>query len=174
MKKEIKQLGKELIDFIDKSPTAFHAALNIAETLTKNGFTELDEAKPWKLEKGKGYFVRRNSSSLIAFRLGTDKPVSTGFKIAGAHTDSPLLKLKENAENVSAGCVRVTTEIYGGPLVYTWLDRNLGIAGRVMVKTKNGEVEKLVNIDRPVAIVPSLAIHKIGRASCRERVSLCV
>lgn len=159
MKKEIKQLGRELIDFIDKSPTAFHAAQNIAETLAKKGFTELDEAKPWKLEKGKGYFVRRNSSSLIAFRLGTDTPVNTGFKIAGAHTDSPLLKLKENAENISAGCVRVTTEIYGGLLVYTWLDRNLGIAGRVMVKTKKGEVEKLVNINKPVAIVPSLAIH---------------
>ena len=78
MKREIKQLGQELIDFIDKSPTAFHAAHNIADTLAKKGFTELDEAKPWKLEKGKGYFVRRNLSSVIAFRLGTDTPVNTG------------------------------------------------------------------------------------------------
>ncbi|MBO4698144.1 M18 family aminopeptidase [bacterium] len=156
---EIKQLGQELIDFIDKSPTAFHAAQNIADVLKENGFAELDESEPWKLENGKGYFVRRNLSSVIAFRLGTDAPVKTGFRIAGAHTDSPLLKIKENAENVSAGCVRVTTEIYGGPLVYTWLDRNLGIAGRVMVRTGNGEVEKIVNINKPVAIIPSLAIH---------------
>ena len=111
MEMEIKQLGQELIDFIDKSPTAFHAAQNIAYVLKENGFAELDESEPWKLENGKGYFVRRNLSSVIAFRLGTDAPVKTGFRIAGAHTDSPLLKIKENAENVSAGCVRVTTEI---------------------------------------------------------------
>lgn len=159
MNRNMKDLGKELLDFIDKSPTAFHASQNIADILTKNGCTELDESEPWDLKPGKAYFVRRNSSSLIAFRLGTAKPVETGFRIAGAHTDSPLLKLKENAENVSAGCVRVTTEIYGGPLVYTWLDRNLGIAGRVMVRTKNGYENRLVNIDRPVAIIPSLAIH---------------
>lgn len=159
MKKEIKKLGQELIDFIDKSPTAFHAAQNIADTLKESGYTELDECQAWKLDKGKGYFVRRNQSSLIAFRLGTDAPVKTGFRIAGAHTDSPLLKIKEYAENKSANCIRVATEIYGGPLVYTWLDRNLGIAGRVMVKTAKGEESRLVNIAKPVAIIPSLAIH---------------
>lgn len=154
-----KKLGKELISFIDSSPTAFHAASNIEKILRKEGFKELDEGEKWKPVKGGKYFVKRNGSSVIAFVNGSKQPVTTGFRIAGAHTDSPLLKIKENGENKSAGCVRVTTEIYGGPLVYTWLDRDLGIAGRVMVKTKTGLKDALVNIDRPVAFIPSVAIH---------------
>lgn len=159
MKPEIKKLGKELIDFLDDSPTAFHAAENIGKRLLKQKFKELDESASWKLLSGGRYFVKRNDSSVIAFVIGTDKPVNTGFRIAGAHTDSPLLKIKENGENRSASCVRVTTEIYGGPLIYTWLDRDLGIAGRVVVKGKNGLRSRLVNINRPVAIIPSIAIH---------------
>ena len=159
MKPEIKKLGIELIDFLDNSPTAFHAAENIEKKLKKAGFTELDESAAWKLSSGDKYFVKRNDSSVIAFVIGKEKPVNTGFRIAGAHTDSPLLKIKENGENKSASCIRVTTEIYGGPLVYTWLDRDLGIAGKVMVKGKDGLKSRLVNIDRPVAIIPSIAIH---------------
>lgn len=159
MKAEFKNLGKSLIEFLDKSPTAFHAAENIEKTLIRNGFEELCECESWKLKTGGKYFVKRNDSSVVAFVTGKKKPVDSGFRIAGAHTDSPLLKIKENAENRSAGCIRVTTEIYGGPIVYSWLDRNLGIAGRVMVKTKKGYESRLVNIDRPVALIPSLAIH---------------
>lgn len=159
MKAEIKNLGKSLIEFLDNSPTAFHAAENIEKILLKNGFTELCECESWTLRSGGKYFVKRNDSSVVSFVVGKDKPVKTGFRIAGAHTDSPLLKIKENGENRSAGCIRVTTEIYGGPIVNTWLDRNLGIAGRVMVKGKSGFKSTLVNIDRPVAIIPNLAIH---------------
>jgi len=159
MKAEIKSLGKSFIEFLDNSPTAFHAAENIEKTLIKNGFTELCECESWTLRSGGKYFVKRNDSSVVSFIIGKEKPVKTGFRIAGAHTDSPLLKIKENGENRSAGCIRVTTEIYGGPIVNTWLDRNLGIAGRVMVKGKSGFKSTLVNIDRPVAIIPNLAIH---------------
>ncbi|HOG44762.1 MAG TPA: M18 family aminopeptidase [bacterium] len=159
MNSEIKKLGSALIDFLDSSPTAFHATENIEKRLKKEGFSELDESEPWKILPGEKYFVKRNSSSILAFIAGKEKPVKTGFRIAGAHTDSPLLKIKDNGENRSASCIRVTTEIYGGPLVYTWLDRDLGIAGRVMVKSKRGLKSMLVNINRPVAIIPSLAIH---------------
>ncbi|HPS29171.1 MAG TPA: M18 family aminopeptidase, partial [bacterium] len=95
MKAEIKNLGKSLIEFLDNSPTAFHAAENIEKTLTKNGFTELCECESWTLKSGGKYFVKRNDSSVVSFVIGKDKPVKTGFRIAGAHTDSPLLKIKE-------------------------------------------------------------------------------
>ncbi|MGI6394667.1 MAG: M18 family aminopeptidase [bacterium] len=151
--------GRSLIDFIYESPTAFHAAENIEKKLKSKGFSELKESESWKISSGDKFFVKRNDSSIIAFVIGKEKPVKTGFRIAGAHTDSPLLKIKEEGENRSASSIRVTTETYGGPLIYTWLDRDLGIAGRVVVKSKNGIKSKLININRPVAVIPSLAIH---------------
>ncbi|HQO92826.1 MAG TPA: M18 family aminopeptidase, partial [bacterium] len=96
MNSEIKKLGSALIDFLDSSPTAFHATENIEKRLKKEGFSELDESEPWKILPGEKYFVKRNSSSILAFIAGKEKPVKTGFRIAGAHTDSPLLKIKDN------------------------------------------------------------------------------
>jgi aspartyl aminopeptidase len=159
MKPEIKNLAKDLINFIDSSPTAFHAAQNIETTLKNKGFKELPEDISWKIKKDGKYFVKRNDSSVIAFIIGTKTPAQSGFHIAGAHTDSPLLKIKTETENKSAGVVRVATETYGGPLINTWFDRDLGIAGKVMVKTDKGYVSKLINIKKPLAIIPSLAIH---------------
>jgi len=159
MKKEIKSFAKDLISFLDKSPTAFHAASNIEKKLKTVGFKEFKEENAWKFKAGDKAFVKRNDSSLIAFVIGSEKPFKTGFKIAGAHTDSPLLKIKAESENRSAGCVRVATEIYGGPLITTWFDRDLGIAGRVMVKKAGKFQAKMVFIDKPVTLVPSLAIH---------------
>ena len=159
MKKQVKTLAKDLISFLDKSPTAFHAASNIEKKLKAAGFKEVEEENAWKFKAGDKAFVKRNDSSVIAFVVGTEKPFKTGFKIAGAHTDSPLLKLKAEGEGKSAGSVRVATEVYGGPLLTTWFDRDLGIAGRVMAKKAGKYQPKLVFIDKPAAIVPSLAIH---------------
>ncbi|HDT11113.1 MAG TPA: M18 family aminopeptidase [bacterium] len=159
MKSEIKNLAKGLISFIDASPTAFHATENIETVLKKNGFSQLPEDVSWKIKKNGKYFVKRNDSSIIAFITGSKNPAQSGFHIIGAHTDSPLLKIKTETENCAAGIVRVATETYGGPLINTWFDRDLGIAGKVMVKTAKGYSAKLLKIDRPVAIIPSLAIH---------------
>ncbi len=159
MKPEIKNLAKDLIRFIDASPTAFHATENIESTLKKNGFLQLAEDVSWKIKKGGKYFVKRNDSSIIAFVIGSKSPTQSGFHIAGAHTDSPLLKIKTETENCAAGIIRVATETYGGPLINTWFDRNLGIAGKVMVKTSKGYSVKLLKIDKPIAVIPSLAIH---------------
>ena len=159
MKKQVKTLAKDLINFLDISPTAFHAASNIEKKLKAAGFKEVKEENAWKFKAGDKCFVKRNDSSVIAFVIGTEKPFKTGFKIAGAHTDSPLLKLKAESENKSAGCVRVATEVYGGPLLTTWFDRDLGIAGRVMVKKAGKFHPKFVFINKPVAVLPSVAIH---------------
>lgn len=156
-----KGTGKEhdLCLFLDSSPTAFHATSEIVRRLKESRFIPLDEREEWTLRPGGAYFVSRNDSAVIAFRLGKKVPHESGFMMAGAHTDSPLLKVKPEAESVGRGTVRVTTEIYGGPIVSTWLDRELAIAGRVMVKDKRGWVPRLVDTKRPVAIIPNLAIH---------------
>ncbi len=149
----------DLCRFLDASPTAFHAAEEIVRRLEAARFTALDERKEWVVRPGGAYFVRRNDSSVIAFRIGKKAPHESGFMLAGAHTDSPLLKVKGEAETGGRGAVRVTTELYGGPIVATWLDRELALAGRVMVKEKAGWKPRLVDTRRPVAIVPNLAIH---------------
>jgi len=159
MKKNVKSLAKDLISFLDKSPTAFQATSNIEKKLKAAGFKEAKEENAWKFKAGDRAFVKRNDSSLIAFIIGNEKPFKTGFKIVGAHTDSPLLKLKAESENKSGGSVRVATEVYGGPLITTWFDRDLGIAGRVMVKKGGKFQSKMVFIDKPVALIPSVAIH---------------
>ncbi|MFO7736745.1 MAG: M18 family aminopeptidase [bacterium] len=150
---------EKLFSFIDKSPTAFHAVATVKEELDSAGFTELCESRPWKIEPEKGYYISRNGSSMIAFRTGKSKPDETGFRIAGAHTDSPLLKIKQGSANFSGGVLRLTTEVYGGPVLHSWIDRDLSIAGKVMVK-KNGKYEAvLMNMKKPVAFIPGLAIH---------------
>jgi len=159
MKKNAKNLIKDLISFLDASPTAFHATTNIIDKLDAFGFERLDETKEWHLENGGKYFVQRNSSAVIAFKMGEKSVAKSGFRIAGAHTDSPLLKIKENSEKKTAGTIRLTTEVYGGPLLYTWLDRDLSIAGRVVLKYKKEIYSKLVDLKKNIAIIPSLAIH---------------
>ncbi|HNT27695.1 MAG TPA: M18 family aminopeptidase, partial [bacterium] len=124
----------DLFLFLDGSPTMFHATVSIIGRLEKAGFSRLEEGDEWSLKSGAGYFVVRNDSAVIAFRIGRKSPWESGFMMAGAHTDSPLLKIKPEAESMGKNVVRVATEIYGGPIVATWLDRNLAVAGRVMVK----------------------------------------
>jgi len=153
-------LVKRLSDFLDASPTAFHAVDNIAAALLAAGAERLDEKAEWKLEPGATYFVVRSGTALIAFRPGLKAPAEEGFALAGAHTDSPGLKLRYGKSMIDGGMERVPVEIYGGPIVSTWLDRPLSLAGRVAVKNSSGSLDlRLVNFGRPVGIIPNLAIH---------------
>lgn len=149
---------KELINFIEASPTAWHAAAWMTKKLQKEGFEILEESQPWKLELGKAYAVIRNGSSLCAFVMPTQGLESV--KIAAAHTDSPAFKLKPKAEYFKENMVMLGVEVYGGPLLTSWLNRDLGIAGRVFYKdTKKNTQQALVNLtDNPV-VLPQLAIH---------------
>ena len=151
------QTAKELLKFIESSPSCYHVIHNFRELLRAEGYTELYEQEKWTLTQGGKYFVVRNESSVIAFRVpGFD---FTGFMMSAAHSDSPTFKIKENPELANAFCVRLDTEKYGGMLMAPWFDRPLSIAGRVLVDTENGIETRLVNIDRDLLIIPNLAIH---------------
>lgn len=156
------RLAAELIDFIYESPSAFHAAYNVKNILIEKGYTELKEEEAWKLNKGGKYFTAKNDSAIIAFVVGKGKVEESGFKLIGAHTDSPSFRIKPRPEIVSENnYVKLNTEVYGGPILSTWFDRPLSIAGRVTLKGEkllNPET-KLINIERPILIIPNLAIH---------------
>jgi len=150
----------ELLDFLEDSPTPFHATQELCDRLATAGFIQLDEADSWKLEKGKRYYLTRNDSSLIAFVYGTDDINETGVSMVGAHTDSPCLKLKPNAIIHKNGYIQLGVEVYGGVLLNPWFDRDLSLAGRVSGLDEKGElVHPLVDFKRPLAVIPSLAIH---------------
>lgn len=157
-----KNLALDLIDFLYKSPTAHHSVKTIRERLELNGFNEVKESDKWNLQKEGKYYVIKNDSALIAFTIGNGDIEEAGFKLIGAHTDSPGFRIKANPEMVSEGTyLKLNTEVYGGPILYTWFDRPLGIAGKVTLKGSSPlkpEV-KLVNINKPLLIIPSLAIH---------------
>ena len=150
---------RELLSFVDKNPTAFHTTASIREILLKEGFTELLESRKWDLTPGEGYFVCRNGSSVIAFRLGTDLK-DYSFNVAAAHTDSPCFKIKENAElHMGQKYTRLNTEGYGGMICSTWLDRPLSVAGRVLVQEGQAVTSRLVALDRDLLLIPSVPIH---------------
>lgn len=151
-------LHRELCAFLDDSPTCYHAVKNLADALEQEGYQPLLEARPWTLEEGGRYFVTRGDSALMAFRV--PKKDFRGFMIAAAHSDSPSFKVRQSAENAGAGkCRRLSVEPYGGMIQRSWLDRPLSLAGRCLVE-REGRIEtKLVNIDRDLAIIPSVAIH---------------
>ncbi|MDE5978033.1 MAG: M18 family aminopeptidase [Turicibacter sp.] len=157
-----KQAALELIDFLYDSPTAFHSVLKIESYLKKYGYIELKEVDSWTLESKGKYYVKKNDSALIAFEIGTGDIVEHGIRMIGAHTDSPGFRIKSNPEMLVEGTyIKLNTEVYGGPLLYTWFDRPLGLAGKVVLKGENPfhPVTKLVNINKPLLIIPSLAIH---------------
>jgi len=159
IEKDAVELADDLIHFINESPTAYHAGQSVKHILNECGFVQLDESEAWTLEAGKEYFVERDSSAVVAFRVGNKPAAEAGFKLVGAHTDSPGLKLKTDSERIVNGCAQVGVEVYGGPIMNTWLDRNLAIAGKVMIKQDDVYVTELVNICDPVATIPNLAIH---------------
>lgn len=163
MNKEDVCVMEKLSDYIKKSVTPYHTVAAVKEALAGEGFTELLMHEEWAgLEKGAGYFVDVFGSACVAFYVG-EKFTKTGMlKIVMAHTDSPCLKLKTAPERKNAdGSLSLNTEIYGGPIFNTWLDRPLSIAGRVMLRTENVFAPKsvLVDLKRSVATIPNLAIH---------------
>ncbi|MBS9402011.1 M18 family aminopeptidase [Halomonas sp. TRM85114] len=147
-----------LLDFLRLSPTPWHATANMAARLEAAGFRRLDEREAWHLTPGERVYVTRNDSSIIALQLPSNALVA--LRMIGAHTDSPGLRLKPNAAQSSAGWLQLGVEVYGGALLAPWFDRDLGLAGRVHVRRADGSIEGvLLNVDRPVATIPSLAIH---------------
>lgn len=150
----------ELMDFISDSPSCFHVVSNIAAMLSDAGAIELDEKKPYKLASDNTYFVTRNGSALIAFRL--PEAEATGYSIISAHTDSPSFKVKENPEICTGGAyTTLNVEAYGGMLLSPWFDRPLSLAGRAFVKTEDGRIEqRLVNFDRDLCQIVNLCIHQ--------------
>lgn len=157
-----RKFATDLIDYIYSSPTAFHAVETSKNLLKYNGFQELQLNKKWNIEVGGKYFVTKNSSSIIAFVVNSDKVEEEGFRIIGSHSDSPTFRIKPNAEmSVEDTYLKLNTEAYGGAILSTWFDRPLAIAGRVVLKSKETLYpdEKLVNINKPICIIPNLAIH---------------
>ncbi len=152
--------NQNLVDFIQASPTPFHAVQNMADLLCSHGFTPLAENRPWQLSPGEGYFLRRADSALLAWIIGDDEELTSGFRLLAAHTDSPCLKLKPRPESKTGNCRQLAVEVYGGPLLNPWFDRDLSLAGRVCGESNNGQlVVRLVDFARPLLTIPSIAIH---------------
>ncbi|SFQ18469.1 aspartyl aminopeptidase [Butyrivibrio proteoclasticus] len=151
-------ITNKMLDFIDASPTCFHVVDNLKKELVKNGYLELSEKEEWNLKAKGKYFVTRNDSSIISFRI--PKKDFKGFYMIASHSDSPSFKIKENPEMEAAGAyVKLNVERYGGMLCAPWFDRPLSVAGRVFVKGKKGIESRLVDVDRDLVMLPSLAIH---------------
>lgn len=152
------EITRRLLAFLDASPSCYHAAANVAEALLKAGYTRLYEGEPWQLKEGGRYFVLRGGASFIAFRV--PRRDFRGFMIAAGHSDSPTFKVRETAEVPTAGgCLRLSVEPYGGMVMRSWLDRPLSVAGRVVVREEGRLAVRLVNVDRDLLVIPSVAIH---------------
>ncbi|HFB53201.1 MAG TPA: M18 family aminopeptidase [Sulfurimonas autotrophica] len=155
-----------LLGFLDASPTPFHATQNMAMMFENAGFVKLEEAEKWELREGEKYYVTRNDSSIIAF---TYPKVQKDYLMVGAHTDSPNLKLKPNPVIKEHGVVKFGVESYGGLLLNPWFDRDLSLAGRVSYLDCDGVIaSKLINVEKKIAVIPSLAIHLDDKAN-KER-----
>ena len=149
---------KDLINFIENSPSCFHAVANAKDELLKANYIELKENERWSIAPGHGYFVSRHDSSIIAFYV-PESPLP-GYRLIASHTDSPSFKIKKNPTLTAEGhYVKLNTEGYGGMIAYTWFDRPLGVAGRILYKTSSGIQSKLVNLEDTTLIIPSLCIH---------------
>ena len=157
-----KTLALELVDFLYDSPSACHGVKATQKILDENGFVEIKETEKWNLEAKGKYYVVKNDSALIAFEVGTGDIKETGLRLIGAHTDVPGFRIKPNPQMISEGkYVKLNTEVYGGPILHTWYDRPLSIAGKVSLKGASPlkPETRLVNINKPLLIIPSLAIH---------------
>lgn len=155
-------LSLDLMNFIDSSPTPFHVVENIENELIQHGFEMLLPEASWPIQKGGKYFIKRNQSAIFAFKVGTGEPEVDGVKLISAHSDSPCFKIKPSPEMLSDGhFIKLNTEVYGGPILSTWLDRPLSIAGRVITKASKTlhPNHHLVNFEQPLLVIPNLAIH---------------
>jgi aspartyl aminopeptidase len=154
--------ARDLCGFLDRSPTPFHATREVVARLTAAGFRELSEGDAWTIAPNDRCYIVRGGSTVVAFVAGTESPATGGFRMIGAHTDSPNLRVKPNAELARSGFQQVGVEVYGGVLHSTWLDRDLSIAGRILLRDErhvDGVESRLVDLQKPVARVANLAIH---------------
>ena len=152
------EAAQKLFDYIDASPTCYHAVKNVEDRLLQAGFEKLSEKETYHMEAGKSYFVVRNDSSVIAFSIPEKE--AKGFRIFASHSDSPCFKLKENPEvTLENAYVKFNVEKYGGMILSTWLDRPLSVAGRVVVKENGKLITKLVDFEENLCIIPNVAIH---------------
>lgn len=164
-------LVKGLLTFLNESPTPFHAVSAMSWRLAAAGFSELSHVDPTTLEPGRGYFLTRNDSSIVAFRAST-KPVVEGIRLVGAHTDSPNLAVKPNPLKVRHGVAQLAVDVYGGALLNPWFDRDLSLAGRISFVAEEGTLaSELIDFARPVAFIPSLAIHLDREANHQRSVN---
>lgn len=159
----LNNLASEIIDFIYDSPTAFQAVSSVKSILDESGFKELQLNKKWSIKKGGKYYVTKNLSAIVAFTVNSANIEESGFKIIGSHSDSPTFRIKPNAEmSVENTYLKLNTEAYGGAILSTWLDRPLGIAGRVVLGGGDSilkPIERLIDFKRPMCIIPNLAVH---------------
>lgn len=153
-----RKTAEQLLEFIEQSPSCFHAVDTMKTILAKEGFQELKETDKWEIQKGGAYFVTRNDSSIIAFTIPGQGPA--GYHIMASHSDSPSFKIKENPEmEVDKKYIKLNVERYGGMICSTWFDRPLSVAGRIIVKEGDQFITKLVNVDHDLLMVPNMAIH---------------
>lgn len=151
--------NRGLLEFLDQSPTPFHAVSQISQRLDAAGFRRLKEDEDWTLGPNERVYVVRNGGSIVALRTGSDS-VGQGLRMVGAHTDSPCLRVKPQPELIEHGCLRLGVEVYGGVLLNPWFDRDLSLAGRVHYRDGNGRIgSTLIAFEQPIAVIPSLAIH---------------
>ncbi len=153
------QQAVDLLDFIDQSPSPWHAVNTVEQRLNKQGFKQLFENEAWQLTRGERYYVSRGGASIIAFILGQAPLAESGMRMVGAHTDSPGLRIKPNAAQCSNGLIRMGVEVYGSPILATFTDRDLSLAGRVIVRAGNGFETKLIHFNEALMRLPNLAIH---------------
>lgn len=159
MNSEQKRITRELLSFIEKSPTSFQCVDTAASMLEGEGFTRLSAAEEWKLESGKGYYLTYNRSAIIAFRMPTVTP--RAFRVTASHSDSPTFALKCDFESLACGhYLKLNTERYGGTILSSWLDRPLSVAGRLVVKENGGFTSRSVTVDKDLVLIPNLAIHQ--------------
>ena len=148
-----------LLDFINNSPSPFHATQSMCQALQAAGYQALDERESWQLQPQGRYYITRNDSSIIAIQLGQQDPIEQGIRMVGAHTDSPCLKVKPQPEVACHSYWQLGVEVYGGVLLSPWFDRDLSLAGRVTFKQNEQLQSRLIDFRQAIATIPSLAIH---------------
>lgn len=159
---DTKDFANDLLEYIYNSPTSFHAVNTSTQILKDNGFEEVKLNERWNLKDKGRYYVVKNSSALVAFTINSNNIETEGFRIIASHSDSPSFRVKPNPQmSVENTYLKLNTECYGGPILSTWLDRPLSIAGRVIVKGESiiNPKEMLVNLKKPICIIPNVAIH---------------